>query len=270
MKSGVFLFFVALATTLCVLSCNDESIPARDVSIFNNFDYIPLETGHYVDYVVDSTIYITFGEDSITSTTYIREQIGAQIDSTGDAETYELQRFKRSTEADPWILDEVWAIAKTAQSIDRIEGNQRFLNIAFPFSTAVFWDGTSFFDSDASFFISDRIADEMEIYSESNDFRYLNFNVPQVINGMTFDSTATILQADNRLSRSITRYRYATETYATGVGLVAKTTEVYDTNCDRCCGSLDSLSRRNTCLELSWPRKLERGYKINQRVLDFN
>ncbi len=268
MKNYKFTFlFIFSMCGLLHFSCSESTV-AENLTIVKGFNYQPLEIGKFVTYELDTVIYRTqtggdcqFAIDS--SFSYLREEVvDIFVDNTGK-ENFIIERYTRKNLTDPWEVADVWNTAMSDSQVERVEENLRFIKMVFPVTEGVSWNGNSFFQ-DTSVIIGGEV---IEFYQHwSNEYQYGTVDVPEEINGITFDSVATVIQSapsENKIN-----HRSSIEKYARGVGLVYKEMLILDT---QCCISPDSLGLGLIfCDDIPWEVKAEKGLILRQRVIDFN
>ena len=119
----------------------------------------------------------------------------------------------------------------------------------------------------------------MQIFQAWN-YRYLSVGEPGDVEGISYDSLLVVegVDYDEGYNR-----RYYRETYAAGIGLVAREMEVYDTQCRDCCFNQEEVDEngntvivvvarrevdgRDTlinCIDLPWREKAEGGLILKQ------
>lgn len=110
--------------------------------------YYPLELGHCVEYRIDSLVYDPGpggGTLCDSSTTFVRELTADTLRDNNGQLIYLIERYKRSTSADPWVLQFICTAGI-------VEGRQfgpqrvRFLKMLFPMDKRSGWDGNLWID----------------------------------------------------------------------------------------------------------------------------
>ncbi len=67
-------------------------------------DYIPLQTGKYITYRIDSTVFTNFGRNEETHSYLVKHVIDAQIPDNLGRPSYRVFRYTNDTTASgPWI-----------------------------------------------------------------------------------------------------------------------------------------------------------------------
>lgn len=193
-KSALFLLSVILIASSC--KKDKEAAP-----VFTGYSYAPDNIGHEIIYDVDSTIKSDF--DGLTHLNHfqIKELIADTFTDNQGRPTLRLERYKRLTVNDPWVIYKVWTANKTNFRYEKKEDNITYVKLVFPPSSTVTWNGNvlNFLDS---------------LYYE-----YSSFNTPATFNNLSFDSTLTVLQNDYE---DIIEKDYRVEKFATQVGMYYK------------------------------------------------
>ena len=204
-KQSFFRVFVAmLAATVIFSACNKT----EDFIIDYKHEYYPAYTGHYVIYDVDSIVFDDFTQ---TSDTFIYQKMhvldSVFLDNTG-RENFKLMRYQRADPSQAWQFTEVWYVLRTQTTLEIIEENARYVKLLFPQVDNMTWAGNQYIS-----IINDNK------YLENWSYRITARDVPQTINGLSLDSTITVMQHDQE---NLIEKIYGEERYAKHAGLVYK------------------------------------------------
>ncbi len=164
------------------------------------YDYLPLTVGDWIEYKVDSTVYDDFTQSVDTFTFFHREQIVESYDDLEGREVYRVERFRKESEGDTYRRILTFELLQTAQRAERKAFGQRIVPLTYPVSEGRTWDANAF-NTD-----------------QSQDYEYLSVDDLESINGLDFQQSVRVLQAndtDNFVIRE-----YAEERYARGIGLI--------------------------------------------------
>lgn len=240
-----------LAVTLFACTRTVEELPNLDTT------YYPLETGKYRIYAIDSVVYNDFEERVDTNTYFLKEEIGeTETDNLGKI-YYRINRYTRvDTVGAPWIFDAVWAAQVVDHYAYSIENNQRYLNLVFPIKLDKDWDGLVYIRRDTTISIP---GGSIDVYKDWGNFKIIGLDETSIIDGISYDSVVTILRADkvNNIER-----RYSMEKYAKNIGLILRRDSILDTQCG---GNITV-----QCIQASWAEKAEKGFILNQRLIETN
>lgn len=175
----------------------DTVLPPVDMG----YAYFPVNPGHWVIYKVDSTNWDDFTGIVDTFQFEIKEYIESEYLDNEGRPTARLERYKRQNDTSAWYLKDVWVMNRTSATAEKVEENIRFLKLIFPAKSGQTWNGN--------------------IYNTlgKQEYEFNDVNEPYTAGNMQFDSTVTVLQANEitLISEDI-----ANEVYAKGVGLVYK------------------------------------------------
>ncbi len=194
--SALFILFAAM-----LVSCGKETIEQNSPS----YNYFPTQRGSYVIFDVDSIVHSTDDNENDDSVYYYHYQVKEVIDTPfTDGEGMERQvvaRYYRADTTQEWSINIVWSQSLSTASAYRWEDNVPYHKMGFPINTNIEWNGN----------------DKNTMNAET--YHYLDIHQPKTYNGMSFDSTLTVIQSDeNNYVEKI----YAKEVYAAGTGLIYK------------------------------------------------
>ncbi|MEO5572156.1 MAG: hypothetical protein ABIT08_03525 [Bacteroidia bacterium] len=204
-KKNYFILIILLA--VYISSCKKDS---STISSFTGYSYAPENIGHEIIYAVDSIVKSDFDGMWHSYNFQIKELIADTFTDNQGRPTLRLERYKRILPTDPWVIYNVWTANKTNIHYEKKEDNISYVKLYFPPSSTVTWNGNSlnFLDS---------------LY-----YTYTSFNMPDTCNGLSFDSSLTVLQNDYR---DIIDTIHFEERYAAGVGMYYKIQDSSHYNC---------------------------------------
>jgi len=187
-------------------SCKKDVAPPADVG----YDYYPNNVGHWIIYDVVSIEHDNPVNKHDTSLFQIKEVIDSTSLDNENRETQWIERYIRNNSTLPWVIKDVWTSNLTAATAEKVEENERFVKLTFPVSLGKTWNGNAFNSQDVW------------------DYEYTEVDAPYTINNLSFDSTVTVLQIDEK---NLVEKNYALEIFAKDVGMIYKelillTTEV--------------------------------------------
>lgn len=202
MKKRLCIVSFALLT---IMSCTKKTI-ASDPSILG-LDYYPTQSGKFVVYDVDSTVYTELPKDTLSYKYRIKEKLADSFtDNTGQP-AIRLERYikwynpQRSYDSIPWTIKEVWMVNTSDKSIQVVESNSRFTKLIFPVQKNASWNGNA-----------NNTLGEW-------DYSYEYIDNTETIGAIKLDNVLMVKQKDYR---TLISYQYYTEKYAKGVGLVSR------------------------------------------------
>lgn len=197
------LFLLALAP-LSFHACTRETLEPSAYT--EELTYFPLRTGDWIRYQVDSIVHAENDaspcQDSLVAYRFeVLEKVGQSfIDGEGEL-AYRIERFRRQDSLQEWVIDGVWVAKRTDYSAQRVENNQRFVKMSFPFDRRSTWNGNAY----------NSLAPE--------SYRYEDIGSGYSYGGFGFPATVRVLQNDFQTSiGAIVKW----EIYAKDVGMVEK------------------------------------------------
>ena len=188
---------VSLLLLFCYSCKKDKNFPPVDLG----YAYIPVNTGRWIIYKVDSMARDNFTKKNIFYHYQLKEYIESTYNDHQGRPTQRIERYKKTSDSTDWQICDVWFSNKTTQTYEKVEENIRFIKLAFPVLQGNRWNGNAFNE-----------------YPEQ-DYQYKNANTHFAINGMYFDSTLTVLQQQDT---TLISCNYAYEMFAKNVGMIAK------------------------------------------------
>ena len=263
---NIYIPFLLSVSFFLFFSCKKND-PPQDLSFLLGENYYPLNVGKYIVYELDTITWFTpSGTNCIFQTdtchSFLKEEIiGIDVDDEGNT-NFILERYVRDDWNEDWQIKDVWNISKSDGTIERVEENLRFIKMVFPVDDGLRWEGNAFIDPNISNSFNGNSIKTYEFWD--NDYFYSDVDQAEQIGNLTFDSIATIIQSDNE-NTQLFNYRYSVEKYARDIGLVYKEMRILDHNC--CAFHPDTLQ---PCHDLPWEEKAERGFKLVQKVLEYN
>jgi hypothetical protein len=241
----IILFSVGLM--LIGTACSDSQTPL-DVEPDSSQEFFPLSIGKTLIYSVDSVFY---KEDELPDTVRIfaREVITDTLrDNEGDL-LFRIERSERASESDPWQISQILSMKRSNTQAERVENNQRFISLTFPFRRNAIWDGIGFNSDSLQLTVRGEV---IEIFKDWES-RFDEIFVPQMVNSFEFDSTVVVFHAN---SENFIEQRFNREVYARGIGLVVKEMAILDSQVSNG--------------ERVWPDDAEKGFTMRQTLIEHN
>jgi len=256
------LGFAIGLSLITLISCTESEVKP----ISEGRDYFPLEVGRLLEYRIDSIIFddIQGGNVQDTFSGFIRESITGKFEGlTGDT-AYTIERSFRRTEADPWIVTNIYTESTDLSLAYRQEGNLTLVKMQFPLRDNTRWDPTAFIDPTIEVEVGTEL---IEMYSNWEGL-VLKLDAPESIASFDFEKVLTCQQADD--DNDIER-RYVIEKYAEGVGLVLRVDSILDSRCKRLGDLLPCLESDGSgnLVPQPWIMKAEKGYILRQEITNF-
>ncbi|MEO7802267.1 MAG: hypothetical protein ABIR81_09715 [Ginsengibacter sp.] len=206
------------ALVFCFVSCkkSTETVEALPAAA-----YYPLDTGKYISYRLDSTLFINFGERDTVISYDVMDKVDAKFIDNAGRPAFRILRSIRTDASQQWQANNTFMAVYGEKGVELIENNLRFLKLVDPVKTGFSWKGNSYVETGS--FTSD------VNYLGGWNYAYDSVNVPLMIGAQIIDSTIKIVQADEFFgddpSSGFAVYsekNYSIEKYAKGIGLVFK------------------------------------------------
>lgn len=202
-----------LLLSLVFVGCKDDE--TTDPTLQQGTEYFPIDSGRYVEFIVDSIHYDDFTGTIDTFRFEIRELNQSTFTDLAGNPAIRLERYRRDSISQPWFISDVWAFNRTANTAEKVEENIRYIKIRFPLIPNQVWDGN--------------LLNELDAW----DYELVDVNKPFTINGFSFDSTITILQTGlndipNGQTEPFLNKQIGKEVYAKNVGLIYKELQILE------------------------------------------
>lgn len=218
MLKQLILFFLLAALLLFSGSCKKDKL---DLNLNVGYSYFPVEEGHWLIYDVESIVKDGFSGQIDSAFYQVLEVIDSTFLDNQGRPTQRIERYKRNTAADPWVIHKVFTATRTATTAERVEDNIRFVKLIFPVKINSKWDGNS-----------------MNVL-DSTPYEYTGVHQSYTIGTLSFDSVLTVLQIEEDF---FTYYLRSEEKYASSIGKILKDS-VYREICNFCGpGGIDTLT----------------------------
>ena len=225
MGNKVSLLFAILSIALLSLySCKKDVDPPMDMG----YDYFPVGEGMYITYNVQSIIWNDFTQTVDTTIYQLKKSIDTVFYDNLGRESHKWIRYVKTDSTD-WIYEHTYAITKTNDLVETIEGNSRYTKLIFPIRTGNSWDVNAFNTQDPI------------------NAKYIDVDIPYVVDGYAFSQCAIALWEDDV---SLIHMNYQEELYAKGVGMIERT----DIQIEH---------------ETGKPDEITKGHKIIHSIIDY-
>lgn len=187
-------------------------------------DYLPLQSGKYITYRIDSTVFTNFGRIMEIHSYQVKHVVDSQITDNLGRPSYRVFRYTRDTAGtQPWVPTGTYFITPLSADVELIEDNLRFIKLVLPIQQNYTWKGNANlplnpYESLFNFSIDVGIQDW--------DFTYKNLDSTLSFAGNNYSNVWTIEEANDSINVPITNLSaYASKTrsvdkYAKNIGLV--------------------------------------------------
>jgi len=140
--------------------------------------------------------------DSTVFSYWLKESIVDSFQNLEGGISYKIQRDKRFSEREPWVLDSIWTARKDERTAVMVENNIPIVKLSFPIKENITWDGN-----------------RLNNYDEKK-FEMVDVGKPFTGDFDSFPKTITVIQEyiPDNIVNSISKK----EVYAENVGLISK------------------------------------------------
>lgn len=170
----LFLFF-----TISLFTCKERKLTPPE-NLFEG--YYPLTQGEYIIYAAKRVNFVNAVADSALF--QIKEiNMGKFTDQEGNT-NYRIERFKRKTNEEEWLIDSVWAIIDKKDRIIKVENNIPYIKMVYPINKDTKWDG--------NIMNSNQYKCGGYDCKLTDNSSYSNIATSFTVNGKVFDNTLTV------------------------------------------------------------------------------
>jgi hypothetical protein len=213
MKKYAVLTVLSFALLLFFSSCKKETETLKTDTIA---DYNPLQVGKYITYQLDSSVMINFGAGMETRSYQVKYLVEAAVTDADNRPSYRIVRFIKKPN-NSWQSDATFWSTPTANGLEFVENNLRYLKLRTPITEGYTWKGNTHIDTYS-------INSEVK-YLDGWDYTYENVGMAETIGAYNLDSVITVNQRDEIIGNpadpnSYSEINYGMEKYAKGIGLV--------------------------------------------------
>lgn len=221
---------LSLIATLAItlFSCDEkEEFATEKIS-----DYIPVASGKYITYRLDSLVFTNFGRNTEIHKYQVKHVIDAQIADNLGRPAYRVFRYlSDSTGTQPWQPAGSYFITALADQLEVSEDNLRFIKVHLPIRNGFSWKGNRYLPTDPYGskynFSNDDNMEDWDFYYDGgpSSFSY---------RGNNYVDVQTVEQANEAFNVPITNpAAYASnsrsvERYAKNIGLVYREYELWE------------------------------------------
>lgn len=185
--------------------------------------YLKLEPGKYIRYLLDSTLYIEFGQEDTVMSYEAKDVVDAPITDAIGRPGWRILRYLRpvgSTSEAAWDLRLAYFVIPDSLKLEVYENNLRFIKLTSPVAEGNSWHGNVYLPDNPFQQFYGIISDGgLQFW----DYTYQNKGTVENVNNVDYDSTLTVHQVEEEeYTSSLDFKNYWIEKYAKGVGLIYK------------------------------------------------
>ncbi|MDZ4793734.1 MAG: hypothetical protein SGI83_05590 [Bacteroidota bacterium] len=211
-----------------LFSCNEK----EEFVTENIKDYLPLTTGKYIIYRLDSLVFTQFGRTIETHRYQQKDQVDGIFTDLAGRTSYRIQRYLRdSLGTGYWQPLSTYVITPLTDQIELQEDNLRFIKLHMPITNGFSWKGNRYIPTDAYSqkynFSNDN---EMELW----DYYYDGLASPFSYRGYNYTNVLSVEEIDEAFNVPITSptsyaaKSRAVEKYSKSIGLVYQEYELWE------------------------------------------
>jgi hypothetical protein len=159
---------------------------------------MPLSTGKYITYRIDSTVFTNFGTKTEIHSYQVKHVIESQFTDNLGRPSYRIFRYLRDTAGtQPWIAAGSYFITPLSDQVESVEDNLRFIKMHLPIREEFSWKGNKYLGSEPySSFYSFTNDDDMDKW----DYNYKDIHDVFKFNQQTLSDVVNIVQVDERFA----------------------------------------------------------------------
>ncbi|TAE07488.1 MAG: hypothetical protein EAY72_14050 [Bacteroidetes bacterium] len=210
------LFFLCVAALLVACTKQVDEVNPTTVP-----QLAPYAVGKSWLYRLDSTIAPAFGAGLRTRSYQCLDTVTASFSDINGNTQYRIFRLIRDTAGTtPWVNSGTIVVTYKNNNLEWSENNLRFINLAAPVVENTSWKGNIYIDT--------KSINSPWRYLDEWNYTYQNVLQPYTVGSRTFDSTVTVLQADETIPdapfnpNNFQQKNLGVEVWAKGIGLVYK------------------------------------------------
>lgn len=224
MRANKFQLSVLIIAAVLVISCERKT---EDFQTDQIADYLPLQTGKYITYRLDSTVFVQAGTSTQIHSYQEKHIVDAKFNDNLGRPSYRIFRYTRDTAGTTgWNQAGSYYITPLQNSAEVVEHNLRSLRLVLPIKQDQTWKGNRFMPADP---YSTLVGDDA-FGSDNNiqdwDFTYTDVNASVTLKGVTYNNVLKVNHIDEQVNipivdqRTYAFWNYSEDNYAKGIGLI--------------------------------------------------
>lgn len=191
-------------------------------------ELVPLQTGKYITYRLDSTVFTNLGLTREVHTYQEKNVIDAAITDAAGKPSYRVYRYLRDgSGTGPWRSAGTYFITNTGRTVEWVEDNRRVVKLVIPVQEGTTWKGNQYLPSEP-------FSPEINSFSVGNALRTWDFtyedSTAEKIGTRDLKGVRTVFHIDEKTNvneqekpqaeNSYAARSYSLEKYAVDLGLV--------------------------------------------------
>lgn len=223
----ISLLAVIITSTFFSCSKKTEEFTSEPLS-----DYLPLQTGKYITYRLDSLVFTNFGANTETHRYQVKHVVDQQLTDNLGRPSWRIYTYiTDSTATQPWTSFGTYFITPLDQKIEVIADNLRMIKMHLPINEGFEWNGNAYLPDNPYGGVYD--------FSNDDDMENWNFTYNALEPSLTYRNknytdVYTIEEQDESENAPVTNigsYGYknrSVEKYSKGIGLVYRQFELWE------------------------------------------
>ena len=215
-RTALFAAILPFVFTACNRDDDDNGMTVDPEHDFTPF--FPLQPGHYVTYDVDSTRWDALSCTRTDTRCQLRYVVADTFSDAQGRRSYRVNILYRRQDTLSWQNHRVFYVTPTAQRLEYVEDNLRFIKLVFPVVDGGSWNGNQLIAT----------ADSDQAYFRDWIYKFDNLGEPFDTERKYYDNTVTVNAVDRSqgnpedpaLRNQYAERTYLKEVYANNVGLI--------------------------------------------------
>jgi len=218
--SNLSALALVVLSALSFVSCSKtEDFTTEKIS-----DYLPMQTGKYITYRVDSMVFTNFGRDVETHRYQVKHVIDAALTDNLGRPSYRVYTYIRdSAGIQDWATMGSYSVTPLTNQTEVIEDNLRVIKLHAPMKEGFEWNGNTYLPSEP-------YSDQYD-FNNDNDMKEWNFTyeTPETTSdyqGHSYADVYSVMQQDDHFNIPVVDVHtfgfktYSEEKYSKTIGMV--------------------------------------------------
>jgi hypothetical protein len=189
-----FGLLVLVIISSFLYSCTSK---VENFSTDNVKDYIPLSTGKYITYRMDSTVFTVFGTVTEVHSYQVKYQIDLPIKDNEGRDAYRVFRYRRDLAGtQPWEPFGSLLVTPVDNQMQVTEDNLRYIKLQMPIRQDYTWAGNAYLPNSPFTNLHQFNNDD---FMQFWNYTYTSVDGQFVYNNQTVPNVATVLHIDERI-----------------------------------------------------------------------
>lgn len=222
-------FIFSAIILLSLFSCNEkEEFDSAPLT-----DYVPVQSGKYIIYRLDSVVYTDFGTTTEIHKYQAKHEVDSEFTDLMGQQTFRIFRYLRdSAGVGAWQPNGTYTITLTTDQVEVEEDNLRFIKLHRPMRAGFTWKGNRYLPYNPYDTLGFKFSNDDDM--QSWDFYYQGPDPSFTYRGNTYADIFTVEEVDESFNAPVTiptsygSMNRGVEKYAKGIGLVYREYEMWE------------------------------------------